>query len=210
MLAGSIGVHALALVLLFLSGGAAPDRRLQRGTTVLDTFSVRDSTAQLEQKAEEPEVEVSTRPTVASFVVKLPVFAQVAASSGDVGATCQIATIVQADLLADEAARNEVTAIPFDQRSVANAIVLWTAAPDHVRPPLPATEALILERLRLMPPECLDGDQAGPDFLYVTADNRTVAVAIGSGQWRWRTYFDALTDTLEQQAIHPIPGGPAG
>lgn len=210
MLACSVGIHALVLVGLLLWGASTPDRRTKRGVSLLDTYSVRDGEAQPEQKAPKPAVEVSSRPTAAAFVVKLPMIAQVAASSGEVGEPCQIAAAVQADLLADEAARNELTAIPFAERSVANAVVLWTAAPDHVRPLLPVTEQLIFERLRLTLAECLDVDQAGPDFLYVTTDNRTVAIAIGSGQWRWRTYFDALTVSMQQlepESVFPVPAG---
>lgn len=203
MLACSVGVHALVLAALLLWGTEAPDPRVARGLSVLDTISLSNTKAQTAQEAEKPVVDVSSRPTVAAFVVKLPRIAQSAASIGADGPLCQIAAAVQADLLADEAARNEIATIPFDQRSVASAVVLWSASPEHVRPSLPATEQLMFDRLHQMLPECLDLDQAGPDFLYVTADERTVAIAIGSGQWRWRTYFDVLSASQQEAKSEP-------
>jgi hypothetical protein len=205
----SVVVHLIVIALLFLANAARPALRPERGMSLIDTLSDRDTKAQPQQIAEKPDVDVTPQPGETLFPVELPMVAQVAASSGPEGQTCQIAAAIQADFLVDEPARAEITAIPFDARSVANAIVLWTGAPDHVRPVLPATDLLILKRLEAMPAQCLDIDQAGPDFIYVIVDNHTVSIAIGSGQWRWRNYFDLLSASMRPMSsaerISPAP-----
>ena len=199
-LAVSVAVHLFVIAFLFLYNTGRPPIRSERGLSLIDTSSNRDTEAQSQQVVEKPDLDVTPQPSDTLFSVELPMVAQEAASSGPAGEPCQIAAAIQTDLLIDEPARAEIAAIPFDARSVANAIVLWTGAPDSVRPVLPATDMLVLKRLETIPPQCLDMDQAGPDFIYVMVDNRTVSVAMGSGQWRWRTYFDLLSASL-----HPVP-----
>jgi hypothetical protein len=205
----SVAVHLVVIALLFLSNGNRPLLHPERGMSLIDTLSDRDTKAQPQQVAEKPDVDVTPQPGETLFPVELPMVAQEAASSGPQGETCQIAAAIQADLLVDEPARAEIATIPFDARSVANAIVLWTGAPEHIRPVLPATDMLILKRLETIPPQCLDRDQAGPDFIYAMVDNRTVSIAIGSGQWRWRTYFDLLSTSMRPMSaaerISPAP-----
>jgi hypothetical protein len=167
--------------------------------TVLEVLSDTDAKEQRLQETVKPIVDVSTRPAETLFPVELPLAAVETASSGLNGETCQIASAIQADLLIDETARAELGALPLDARSVANAIVLWTGAPEYVEPILPATDFLILKRLGTVPAQCLDIDQTGPDFVYVMVDNRTISIAIGSGKWRWRTYSDFLMTSL-----HPV------
>ncbi len=205
----SVVVHLIVIALLFLSNADRPPLRPERGMSLIDTLSDRDTKAQPEQSAEKPDVDVTPQPGETLFPVELPMVAQEAAASGPEGETCQIAAAIQADLLIDEPARIEIAAIPFAARSVANGIVLWTGAPEHVRPNLPATDALILKRLAGVPAQCLDVDQAGPDFIYATVDNRTVSIAIGSGEWRWRSFFDLLSTTMRPnptaERISPAP-----
>ncbi len=195
-----MAVHLVLIALLFVYNADTPSVRPERGMSMIDMLSDSDTKAQPVQEAEEPEVDVTTMPGETLFPVELPMLAQVAASSGPEGEACAIAAAIQADLLVDEAARAEIAAIPFDARSVANAIVLWVGTPEHVRPVLPATDALILKRLQSVPDICLDLDQAGPDFIYAMVDNRTISIAVGSGKWRWRTYFNLLSISL-----HPMP-----
>lgn len=199
-LAVSLVVHVVALVLLFLATDDTPQTRPERGMSVIDTVSDRDVEAKPMQEAEVPEVDVTTRPGETLFPVELPQLAQEAASSGPEGEACGIAAVLQADLVTDAAARAEIAAIPFDARSVANAIVLWMGSPEHVRPVLPATDAAILRRLQTLPAACLDVDQAGPDFIYASIDDRTISIAIGSGRWRWRNYFDLLSTPVRPNA----------
>jgi hypothetical protein len=205
----SVAVHLIALALLFLVNADRSPLRPERGMSLIATLSDRDTKAQPQQVAEKPDVDVTPQPGETLFPVELPMVAQEAASSGPQGETCQIAAAIQADLLVDEPARAEIAAIPFDARSVASAIVLWVGTPDYVRPALPATDALILKRLQSVPEQCLDLDQAGPDFIYATVENRTVSVALGSGKWRWRTYFDLLSASMrpmsDAERISPAP-----
>jgi hypothetical protein len=192
----SVAVHLFLIALLVLCNTGRPPERPERGMSLIEISSDRDTKAQPQKIVEKPDIDVTPQPSETLFPVELPTVAQVAASSGPQGETCQIAADVQADLRVDEPARTEIAAIPFDARSVANAIVLWTGAPDYVRPVLPATDLLILKRLEATPTQCLDLDQAGPDFIYAAVDSRTVSIAVGSGQWRWRTYFDLLSASL--------------
>ena len=195
----SVAIHLVVIALLVFYNTDRAQPRPERGLSVIDTLSDRDTEAQLAQDAEVPEVDVTPQPGDTAFPVELPLLAQHAASSGPEGESCQITAAIQADFLVDEPARTEITAIPFDARSVANAIVLWVGTPDHVRTVLPATDLLILKRLQLVPGQCLDLDQRGPDFIYAMVDNRTVSIAVGSGQWRWRTYFGLLSTSA-----HPL------
>lgn len=199
-LAVSVAVHLVLIALLFVYNADRAQPRPERGMSVLDTISLSDTKAQPAQVAEELEVDVTTRPGETLFPVEVPMLAQVAASSGPEGEACAIAAAIQADLLLDVPAQTEIAAIPFDARSVANAIVLWVGTPEHVRPVLPATDAVILRRLQSVPEQCLDLDQPGPDFIYTTVDNRTISIAVGSGRWRWRTYFDLLSTP-----VRPLP-----
>lgn len=196
----SVAIHLVVIALLVFYNTDRAQPRPERGLSVIDTLSDRDTEAQLAQDAEIPEVDVTPQPGDTLFPVELPMLAQQAASSGPEGESCQITAAIQADFLVDEPARTEITAIPFDARSVANAIVLWVGTPDHVRSVLPATDSLIFKRLQSVPAQCLDLDQRGPDFIYAMVDDRTVSIAVGSGQWRWRTYFELLS-TL----AHPLP-----
>ena len=195
-LAFSFAIHFVVLVLLFWIHAERPVRRPEHGISLIATLSDRNIKKQPERVAKKPDVEVTAQPGDTLFQVEFPMVAQESASSGPPGEACNIAAAIQADLAIDEPARDEIAAIPFDARSVANAIVLWTGAPENVRPALPATDMLILKRLEAVPARCLDVDQVGPDFIYATVANRTVSIALGSGQWRWRTFFDVLSTPM--------------
>lgn len=197
-LAVSVAIHLGALALLFLGRADRLAVRPERGMSVMTIVSDRDAEEQRAQEAEKPIVDVSTRPAETLFPVELPLAAVEAASSGADGEACAVAAAIQADLLVDEAARAELAALPYDERSVANAIVLWVGLPEHVRPALPATDALVFRRLQSVPAACLDLAQAGPDFIYAAVDDRTVSIAVGSGQWRWQSLFQELSLT-----VHP-------
>ena len=132
-------------------------------------------------------------------------------------------------MLVDAAARAELAAIPFDERSVANAIVMWAGTPDPAqaatplvsvplfgpsqptqtqkRPALPAVDAVILNRLKSVPEQCLDLEQTGPDFIYVKNEKQTISITFGSGRWRWRNFFDflvaAMQPSTESERIWP-------
>jgi hypothetical protein len=191
-----LAIHIVAFALLFWSRTDRQPIRPERAITLLEVLSDTDAQEKRLQEAVKPVVDVSTRPAETLFPVQLPIAAVKAVSSGVHGETCPIAAAIQADLLIDEPSRAELGALPLDARSVANAIVLWTGAPEHDKPVLPATDLLILKRLETFPSDCLDIDQTGPDFIYAMVDNRTVSIAIGSGQWRWRTYLDFLSISL--------------
>ena len=158
-------------------------------------------------------------PAASDFPVEVPQLAVDAASTGQFGENCGIAAAIQADLLVDPAARAELAAIPFDERSVANAIVMWAGTPDPAQlatPPvsvplfapsqptpvleraaLPAVDAVILNRLKSVPEQCLDLEQTGPDFIYVKNEKQTISITFGSGRWKWRNFFDFLVAAMQ-------------
>jgi len=195
-LAVSVAIHLAIVALLFLEAVDQPRQRPERGLSVIAVMSDRDVQAKPQLLAEKPKVDVTPQPSQSAFLVEMPMVAQEAASSGSDGPACAVPAAVQADLMTSEAARAELAAIPFESRSVANAIVLWTGTAEHVRPELPITDALIRQRLESLPTPCLDLDQTGPDLIYATVETRTVAIAIGSGKWRWRTFLDFLSSSV--------------
>ena len=214
----SIGLHLLLLALLLGWGSNPTPPKKAGGINVLEMISERDEEAQLAQEAEDPLVDVSTVPAASEFPVEIPQLAVNAASTGQFGEACGISAAIQADLLVDPAARGELMAIPFDERSVAHAIMLWKPAPDpaletirdlfaqgvaqpYVRPALPAVDAVLLKRLQAVPEACLDLEQKGPEFIYFTGDTQTISITIGSGKWRWRNFFEFLSTALQPSSV---------
>ena len=215
----SVALHLLLLALLIGWQTGPVKRPSVGGINAFDIIANTDAEAQQAQEAEDTLVDVSTVPAASDFPVEVPQLAVDAASTGQFGENCGIAAAIQADLLVDAAARAELAAIPFDERSVANAIVMWAGTPDQAQlatPPvnvplfgqsqstsaqermiLPAVDAVILNRLRSVPEQCLDLEQIGPDFIYVKNDFQTVSITFGSGRWRWRNFFDFLVAAMQ-------------
>lgn len=124
-----------------------------------------------------------------------------ASAGGGGGVACPVAANIQAALMADPAALAELAALSPADRSVASAIVLWpgpqvtdAAQSPPTIPILPKTGLVIVSQLQSLPPDCLDGAQAGPEFIYIESQNETTLTAsLGSGTWRWRELLDNLT-----------------
>lgn len=217
----SVALHLLLLALLIGWQTAPVKRPSVGGINAFDIIADTNAEAQQAQEAEDPLVDVSTVPTASDFPVEVPQLAVNAASTGQFGENCGIAAAIQADLLVDPAARAELAAIPFDERSVANAIVMWAGTPDpaQLAPPvsvplfaqsqptaaqarvvLPAVDAVILNRLKSVPEQCLDLEQTGPDFIYVKNETQTISITFGSGRWRWRNFFNFLVAAMQPSA----------
>ena len=215
----SVALHLLLLALLIGWQTGPVKRPSVGGINAFDIIANTDAEAQQAQEAEDPLVDVSTVPAASDFPVEVPQLAVDAASTGQFGENCGIAAAIQADLLVDAAARAELAAIPFDERSVANAIVMWAGTPDPAQlatPPvsvplfapsqptpvleraaLPAVDAVILNRLKSVPEQCLDLEQTGPDFIYVKNEKQTISITFGSGRWKWRNFFDFLVAAMQ-------------
>lgn len=114
-------------------------------------------------------------------------------TNGATGACATLPLIAHA-LVADPAALTAIVAAPPETRSIADAIVLWNAGwaeaaslPDA---PLAPARATVEQSLRTLPDACLDEALAGPRLVPVPNGDRTMFVAIGSGNWSWRQLID--------------------
>ena len=112
-----------------------------------------------------------------------------ASASGAAGACATLPLIIQA-LIADPSALAAMLGAPPETRSIADAVVLWNAgwaaAASTPDAPLAPARATIESSLRSLPDACLDEPIAGPRLVPVPNGDRTMFIAIGSGNWSWR------------------------
>lgn len=112
-----------------------------------------------------------------------------ASASGAAGNCATLLLITQA-LDADPSALAAVLGAPPETRSIADAVVLWnagwTAAASTPDAPLAPARAVIESSLHTLPDACLDEPIAGPRLVPVPNGDRTMFIAIGSGNWSWR------------------------
>ena len=124
-----------------------------------------------------------------------------ASASGAAGDCAALPLITQA-LVADPGALAAMLAAPPEVRSIADAVVLWNGgwAPAASTPnaPLAPARAAIELGLRALPDACLDEKIAGPRLIPIADGDRTMFIAIGSGNWSWRQLVEdpALTPPL--------------
>ncbi len=111
----------------------------------------------------------------------VPEFA-IAPSPPPVAAACDVVGAVASAVSGDAAATAALAPVAADAR---RAVMVWDGgwsgrtAGDPLRRAIDAA-------LRGQPASCLDEAQAGPRLLLVPVDTSVVAVAVGSGTWRWR------------------------
>lgn len=188
----SMMLHAmLVLALIWWWRAPADTRRLETGLTI---FDISDMSAASAPRDPLP-VEILRRPEKLSrSLASLP-----PTSGLDAGANagCGIVSDIQHTLLEDTGAIEELAAVPPEERSVAGAIVLWSGDPIAERPPLPLAYAAIRRQLSAARTKCLDDALTGPDLLYLKAANGEIALAFGSGQWRWRDFLTVLEKNCE-------------
>jgi hypothetical protein len=130
-------------------------------------------------------------PTPNAIVVALLEQADATANGG----ACDLTGPVQAALRTSEGVMRSLPHIPRDQRSVANAIMVWNAqwvTPDPdlapvafeaIRDVVAGTVAAASEGCRLQP-------QGGPRLIMLPGANETIVLALGSGTWRWQDVLD--------------------
>jgi len=130
-------------------------------------------------------------PTPDSVVVALLEQADASASAG----ACDLTAPVQAALQTSARVMQGLPRIPRDQRSVANAIMVWNAnwvtpatdlqpgAFDDIRDVVATTVAAASETCRLQP-------QGGPRLILLPGTTENVVLALGSGTWRWQDVLD--------------------
>jgi hypothetical protein len=122
-----------------------------------------------------------------------PIAASVAAAAA-AGNPCQLTQWLQDALTADPQVQAALPTIPRPDRSVANALNLWSAG--WIAPPPKSTAGYGALRLALVsgihaaPAACLDALVRGPELITLVEGGDTTVVAIGSGEWRWRDLLE--------------------
>lgn len=108
---------------------------------------------------------------------------------------CATFDLVVKSLTAEPIVVAGVVSTPPERRSIAGAVVIWNAgwsdtasAPGE---PLGPARVVIEQELRSVPDMCLDEPVAGPRLVPIPEGERTMFLAIGSGNWTWR---QLLTD----------------
>jgi hypothetical protein len=114
--------------------------------------------------------------------------ARAGARSG--GADCDLTGPLQARLQADAEVMSELSRIPRQARSVANAIMLWDGrwAPIEARGAAALADPLhqaIIAAVRTLSPTCLAQPVLGPRLLTLTDPQGATVLALGSGGWSW-------------------------
>jgi hypothetical protein len=127
--------------------------------------------------------------------------------------SCDLTQPVQDALRHSEQIGRQLPTIPANDRSVANAIVLWnagwittTSAPTQVA--LATIRQTITQAIAAASPECRNQLQAGPRLLYLPVNmGETLVLALGSGRWTWQQLVDGnqpLPANIEPPAAVPL------
>ena len=113
-------------------------------------------------------------------------------TSGGGGKACGILAAVQSVVQSDLAVRAAIDRIPQQQRSVANAIMLWDRNWLGADGPI---QAAIRQTVAAAAPICRDEAVIGPRLLIVPGPGGVTVLALGSGAWRWS---ELLTERVVQ------------
>ncbi len=141
--------------------------------------------------------------------------APVSAPTGPIGGACDLTNPVQTVLQADPDVRAQLPTIPADQRTAANAIVVWNAGWLHAddaaaKSAYAAIRTAVAGAVLAAPDACRAQVQSGPRLVFLTdSHNRTTVLALGSGQWTWQQVADtaSVSGALPAFAFH-APGAP--
>jgi hypothetical protein len=100
---------------------------------------------------------------------------------------CDLAGALATDLGADPAARLALGRLPPESRSVANAVMMWDGdwPSDTRQGPKALLRAMIQREIAAARPACRDEANTGPRLFLASGAGGAVAVALGSGDWRW-------------------------
>ena len=131
-----------------------------------------------------------------------------------VGGPCDLTDPVQAALRTNGQVLQQISAIPADRRSVANAIALW----NEVWVPIDNTTSqntitpirdTVVRVVQAATEDCRNQVQAGPRLIYLPdASGQTVIFALGSGQWTWQqvAQTSAVQSLPAQSSLNqPLP-----
>lgn len=132
----------------------------------------------------DPAAKEAQMASVAAFVAEAA-----EAQAGQPGENCKIAEWLTGALRNNAEIEMAVALVPRGSRSVANALMLWNGV--WVQPVGTAQEGVaslkyaIVAGVRSAPPACLEQTVRGPLLIPVGAEQDTLMLAIGSGEWRW-------------------------
>lgn len=124
-------------------------------------------------------------------------------SAPGMAGACSTLGDISAALLADPVALEAIRLAPPETRSVADAVVVWSAgwAASTIDPaaPLAPVRALVESFLLASEDRCLDEALAGPRLMAIPDGERTMFLVFGSGVWTWRQLV--TPDPLVSNAI---------
>lgn len=218
MLTGA--VHAGLLALLFAPGATAVQPQLSV-LALSDLTSPMPSVEPAPPRAPQPKPVPPTPiqpivvppppvplPTPNEMVVALLEQAETA----NAGGACDLTAPVQAALQSSEAVQTSLPKLPRDQRSVANALMIWnvawvvpdaridgrldTSAADAIRETIAGTIAAASPNCRMQP-------QAGARLIILPGTPENIVLALGSEVWRWQDLLE--TARPDWDAAGPQP-----
>lgn len=103
---------------------------------------------------------------------------------------CATFDLVAKSVIAEPDVVAAVLTTPQESRSIADAVVIWNAGWSNTAgspsEPLGPARAVIEHSLRSVPDNCLDEPVTGPRLVPIPEGERTMFLAIGSGNWTWR------------------------
>ena len=135
-------------------------------------------------------VSLTAAPTSLSAVAPPTQTAGPVVAAATAGDPCDLTGALQVALQANAQVVDELSRIPRQARSVANAIMLWDGRWTPVEAPAyPAmTDPLrqaIIDTVRALPPACQAQPVVGPRLLSITNPTGATIIALGSGSWTW-------------------------
>lgn len=220
-LAATLAVHAGLLALLLVQV-AEPVRPVASALTMFDVTGLNADEVSKPPKAPQPKPKpvpptppqpVVVPPTVLPTPSAMVVALLDQADTATMGGACDLTGPVQAALQSSELVAASVPQIPRDQRSVANAIMIWNAAwisPDARFDPaaFDAIRNVVAETVAAASEECRLQPQGGPRLIMLPGATENTVLALGSGTWRWQDLLDtAQPSDAETQtaAIGTLP-----
>jgi hypothetical protein len=202
----TLGVHAMVLALVLMPAHVVRKSPAPRMIMVTDVpVEARKTARTVPIKTPSRATQVPERPklsSVAPFAIPAPMspedrqalsdFEPTAGSAG-VDEPCDLATALANDLRQAPAAQRALLAVPASARSVADAIMMWDGQwPGDTQAGGKALLRALIEReIAAARSRCLDEINHGPHLFLVPASGTTVAIVVGSGEWRWRDLLAA-------------------
>jgi len=196
--AASLSLHLLAAVGLAIHAGPRPAAGVAAGQVITVSLANRRPAAPRPAAPEpEPEPPAAATPDAAAPPAAPPSAEPAppapdpapAAEEAEAVGPCALADGVQAALRAD-GPRAALQRIPRQDRSAANAVMLWDGqwvrggplADAAVARPI---RAAIVEAVRAADRACAEASVTGPVLLIVPEGSGAAVLVVGSGVWRW-------------------------